>query len=167
MTDISYFVEEKLNGEYRGFAATVLNDCAIFTLTFNTDVHIEISLDELNFITRAAGNLPNWLRQADGVTGPTRYTNGTPISQSTVKAATAQPAPAAPATSGTQAVSGEEARAPRHGKRWAEDEDKKLLAAFRDAQQSVLEISRAFGRSPSSIVSRLLHLDAIEIIPKR
>lgn len=165
--DISYFVEEKLLGHYRAIAVSVCDDFVMITISLDNDVHLEISLDELKFIARAAGTLPDWLKSVDGIAGPSRPSNGAPVVKSTIKgpppAAQAAPAPVA---QGPMLGQGDE-KAPRHGKRWAEEEDKKLLAAFFDAQQTVVEIARAFGRSPSSIVSRLLHLDVIEIIPKR
>jgi len=158
MADISYLVEEKLPNNYRAMAVSIKEDFALITIVLDNDVHLEISLDELKFIARGFTTLPDWVAEADEVAGPTRNTNGKPIVKSTIKTETAAPA---------AATTIDEPKAPRHGARWNEEDDQKLLRAFCDAEQHVVEIARTFGRSPSSIVSRLLLLDAIEVIPKR
>lgn len=150
----SYSVEEKIDGHYRGLVVTVLEHSALIHVNFDDNLHFELSLDELMFLGRASGTLPDWVRTADGVPGPSRPAK-------TAQAVT-KPEPAQ-----KQTAVDEEPKAVRHGSRWDAAEDAKLLAVFKAAKQSVPEMSRDFGRSPASIVSRLLHLDAIEVIPKR
>lgn len=158
MADICYYVEERLYDRFRGLAATVREGGAIFTIAFDDDIHLEISLDELNFIARAAQNLPEWLRHAE-VDGPKRPKNGAPVVKSTVAKKDVQDKPAEQGP--------EEVKPARHGKRWTEDEERKMLTNFRDKEMSVIALAKLLDRSPSSVVSKLLHLDAIDVIPKR
>ena len=75
--------------------------------------------------------------------------------------------PAAPVVVDEQIEPAAEAKPERHGKRWNPEEDQQLLDAFLNDKMDVRELAAHLERSPSSIASRLLHLDAVEVRPKR
>ncbi|MFG5384585.1 hypothetical protein, partial [Yoonia sp. R2-816] len=149
-------VEETRDECHRGLAATISDGSVIISMTFDNVVNLQISLDELKFIARAAGTLPQWLLEAEDVPGPSRRPEDAKDYKTT-----------ATTTEVEAPVEADESKAERHGHRWNAEEDQRLLHAFQIDKLDVRGISREFGRSPSSIVARLLHLDAIEVISKR
>ncbi len=152
----SYLVEETKDECHRGLAATISNGSVIISMTFDNAVNLQISLDELKFIARAAGTLPQWLLEAEDVPGPSRH----PEDVKHYKTAATRTDVDAP-------METDEPKPERHGHRWSAEEDQRLLHAFQSDKRDVRSLSRDFGRSPSSIVARLLHLDAVEVIAKR
>ncbi len=151
----SYLVEEAVGDHHRALAASISNDAVIISMAFDNAVTLQISLDELKFIARAAATLPQWLLDADGAAGPSRH----PDDPKEFK--TTQTAPAA------KSSKPERPKPDRHGQKWDDAEDQKLVDAYQVEEKSVRAIALDFGRSPSSIVSRLLHLEVVEVKPKR
>ena len=153
----SYLVEEAVGDRHRALAASISNNSVIISMVFDNSVTLQISLDELKFIARAAGTLPQWLLDADDVAGPTRHPDEPKEFKTTQSAPRSSEAPPDP----------EEPKPERHGQKWDDEEDQRLLHSFQVEEKDARTIARDFGRSPSSIVSRLLHLDVIEVQPKR
>lgn len=152
----SYLVEETKGECHRALAATISNDSVIISMTFDNAVNLQVSLDELKFIARAAGTLPQWLLEAEDVPGPSRH----PEEAKHYKTNATKTDVDAPMEPG-------EAKPERHGQRWSAEEDQQLVRAFQIDELDVRSLSRNFGRSPSSIVARLLHLNVVEVISKR
>ncbi len=153
----SYLVEETKGECHRALAATISNDSVIVSMTFDNTVNLQISLDELKFIARAAGTLPQWLLEIEDVPGPSRHPDVAKNYKTNATTSTDVDAP----------MEADEPKPERHGQRWSAEEDQRLLDAFQTNKRDVRSISRDFGRSPSSIVARLLHLDVVEVISKR
>ena len=156
MTDFSYLIEERHPNTHRAMSVTLRDEFALVKLVFDNALQVELSLDDLQFIARGFGTLPDWVRAAEGMQGPQRMPSDKPVLRSAIAAPVAN-----------AALVEAEARPARNGARWTDQEDQKLTRAYCDADKTVLEISREFGRTPASIVSRLLFLDLIEITPKR
>ncbi|MFG5382841.1 hypothetical protein, partial [Yoonia sp. R2-816] len=138
----SYLVEETKDECHRGLAATISNGSVIISMTLDNAVNLQISLDELKFIARAAGTLPQWLLEAEDVPGPSRHSEDVKHYKTTATTSTDVDAPMEP----------DEPKPERHGHRWSAEEDQRLLHAFQNDKRDVRSISRDFGRSPSSIV---------------
>ena len=156
MNDFSYLVEERAPDGQRAMSVTLRDDFALVKLVFDNAMQVELSLDDLQFIGRGFGTLPDWVRAAEGMQGPQRMPSDKPVLRSAIAAPVENAAPAEA-----------EAKPARNGARWTDQEDQKLTRAYCDANKTVLEIAREFGRTPASIVSRLLFLDLIQINPKK
>lgn len=152
--DATYQIEEAIAGHHRGLVVRVVEDHAYVGVSFDADVKIEISLEELAFLARAAATLPEWVRDGNQfISAPWMGGENRKVTAKDRR--------------NTSDAEKPTARPERQGKRWTEEEDASLVEAFQVEEQPIAAISKQLQRSPSAIVSRLLHLEIVDVVKRR
>ena len=144
MTITSYETKEQTAAGFRAIVVTPFEQGGgrVDFVTADDEVHI-IALEDLAFLVRAAASLPRHLLEP---TALAQIVAPMPVVDEEPKAKKA-------------------ARPARAGGRWTDQEESKLCDLYTSGSD-VKAIAVALERSPSSIVSRLLAMDLIEVTPK-